>query len=69
MTTSLAELRKMHPEDLQREIRDVRRAKEKARLDLVTGKSKASHAYRQLKEQLARALAVLGEKAQPAKAR
>jgi ribosomal protein L29 len=59
---TVAELRKMHTEDLLREIRDLRRTIAKASLDLRIGKSKGSHSYRAKKRELAMALTVLAEK-------
>ena len=64
-----AELRKMPFEDLSREVRDMRRAVTKERLDLEVGKSKASHKYRLKKREIARALTILAEKGDEAVAK
>ena len=60
-TLTLAELRKMNQEDLQKEVAVLRRTISKGRYDVASGKQKDSHNYQINKKQLARMLTVLKE--------
>jgi ribosomal protein L29 len=63
--TALAELRRMRPEDLRRDIRKSEEAIMKMRLGIKIGKEKDTARYRRSRRQLARMLTVLRELAQP----